>query len=155
MLLPVVGEDAEGLYMLVNNEPWSAGPEIARAVRIGAEIRKWAGHSPSLVDIASSGVAKQILTTVIRQAVADVGYENLSGEAMYNAMVKMGLIDTLGGFNIVGWGPDRRIAQSGVKMLQYRKIAPGSEVPPDGIMIETVAVSDWIETTNIFGGKEW
>jgi branched-chain amino acid transport system substrate-binding protein len=154
MVLPVVGEDAEGLYMLSNNEPWSAGPETARAVRIGAEIREWAGHSPSRVDISSTGVCKQILTAVIRQAVADVGYENLSGEAMYNAMVKMGPLDTQGGFRIDGWGPDKRIAQSGIKMLQYRKMASGSEVPPDGIMMETVAISDWIETTNIFEGKE-
>ena len=155
MVLPVVGEDAEGLYMLANNEPWSAGPEAARALRIQAEIREWAGHSPSRVDIAATAVAKQILTAVIRQAVADVGYENLSGEAMYNAMLKLGPIDTQGGFNIEGWGPDRRIAQSGIKMLQFRKMAPGSEVPPDGVMMETVAVSDWIETTNIFEGKEW
>jgi hypothetical protein len=33
-------------------------------------------------------------------------------------------------------------------------MAPGSEIPPDGIMMETVAISDWIETTNIFEG-EW
>ncbi len=153
-LLPVVGEDALGLYQLANNEPWSAGPEAARALRIGTEIREWAGHSPSRVDVASTAVGKQILTTVIRQAVADVGYENLNGEAIYNAMVKMGPLDTQGGFRITGWGPDTRIAQSGIKMLQYRKMAPGSEIPPDGIMIETVAVSDWIETTNIFGG-DW
>jgi hypothetical protein len=32
---------------------------------------------------------------------------------------------------------------------------PASPDPPmDGIMMETVAVSDWIETTNIFEGKE-
>jgi hypothetical protein len=39
--------------------------------------------------------------------------------------------------------------------VQYRKMAPGSEIPPDKIMMETVAVSDWMETTNIFEGKEW
>ena len=154
MLLPVVGEDAEGLYQLANNEPWSAGPEVARALRIGTEIREWAGHSPSRVDVASTAVGKQILTTVIRQAVADVGYENLNGEAMYNALLKVGPIDTEGGFNLVGWGPDRKMGQSGIKMVQYRKLPAGSEIPPDGIMIETVAVSDWIETTNIFEG-EW
>jgi hypothetical protein len=153
-LLPVVGEDAEGLYQLANNEPWSARPEVAKAVRIGTEIREWAGHSPSRVDVASTAVGKQILTTVIRQAVADMGYENLNGEAIYNAMIKMGPLDTQGGFKIAGWGPDRRVAQSGIKMLQYRKMAPDSEIPPDGVMIEMVAVSDWIETTNIFGG-EW
>jgi hypothetical protein len=42
------------------------------------------------------------------------------------------------------------MGQSGIKIIQYRKMAPGSEVPPDGIMMETVAVSDWMETTNIF-----
>jgi branched-chain amino acid transport system substrate-binding protein len=152
-LLPVVGEDAEGLYQLGNNEPWSAGPEAARALRIGAEIREWAGHSPSRLDVASSAVTKQILTSVIRQAVADVGYDNLSGEAVYNALLKLGPLDTQGGFRITGWGPDGRIAQSGIKMLQIRKMAPGSEAPPDGIMLEAVAISDWIETVNIFEGE--
>jgi len=154
MLLPLVGEDAEGLYQIANNEPWSAGPEVARAVRINAEIREWAGNSPARGDIASTSVTKQILTAMVRQAVADVGYENLSGEAMYNALLKMGPIDTQGGFRIGGWTEDRRVGQSGIKMLQFRKMAPGSEIPPDGIMMETVAVSDWIETTNIFEG-EW
>ncbi len=154
MLLPLVGEDAEGLYQIANNEPWSAGPEVARAVRINAEIREWAGNSPARGDIASTSVTKQILTAMVRQAVADVGYENLSGEAMYNALLKMGPIDTQGGFRIGGWTEDRRVGQSGIKMLQFRKMAPGSEIPPDGIMMETVAISDWIETTNIFGG-DW
>jgi hypothetical protein len=154
LLLPVVGEDAEGLYQVANNEPWTAGPEAARALRIGTKIREWAGHSPTRTDIAITAVTKDILTAVVRQAVADVGYENLSGEAMYNALQKVGPIDTQGGFNITGWGPDNRMGQSGLKVMQFRKIAPGSEIPPDGIMMETVAVSDWIETTNIFEG-EW
>jgi branched-chain amino acid transport system substrate-binding protein len=151
-VLPLVGEDAEGLYQVASNEPWTAGPEVARALRVGAEIREWAGHSPSRMDIATTVATKQILTAAVRRAAADVGYENLNGEAMYNALLNVGPIDTHGGFNLVGWGPGRRIAQSGIVMLQYRKMAPGSEIPPDGIMMETVAVSDWIETTNIFEG---
>jgi branched-chain amino acid transport system substrate-binding protein len=153
-LLPIVGEAAEGLYQVANNEPWSAGPDVAKALRITTEIREWAGHSPARIDIASAASVKQVLTAVLRQAVADVGYENLSGEAMYNAVLRVGPIDTQGGFNLGGWTEDRRLAQSGMKMLQYRKMAPGSEIPPDGIMMETVAISDWIETTNIFEG-DW
>jgi ABC-type branched-subunit amino acid transport system substrate-binding protein len=152
MFLPVVGEDAEGLYQIANSEPWSAGPEVAKAHRVEAQIREWAGHSPTRLDGAVP--LKPILTAVVRQAVADVGYENLNGEAMYNAMLKTGPIDTEGGTSWVGWGPDRNIGASGIKMVQYRKLPPGSEVPPDGIMMETVAVSDWIETTNISEG-EW
>jgi ABC-type branched-subunit amino acid transport system substrate-binding protein len=154
VVLPFIREDAEGLYQVRNNEPWSAGPEVAQAVRIHAKMREWAGQSATRFDIAESVVIKQVLTAAVRQAVADVGYEDLSGEAMYNALLKMGPIDTQGGSHWVGYTEDRRIGQSDIKMVQYRKLPPGSEVPPDGIMMETVAVSDWIETTNIFEG-EW
>ena len=153
-LLPVVGEDAEGLYQVQMDEPWTAGPEVAKAHRIEAKIREWAGHSPSRLDSGHGVATKQILTALVRQAVADVGYENLNGEAMYNAFQKLKHVDTLGGYHNVGWGPDKRVGQSGIKIVQYRKMAPGSEIPPDGIMMETLAVSDWIETTNIFEG-EW
>ena len=38
-----------------------------------------------------------------RWAVADVGYENLSGEAMYDALLKLEHVDTLGSYhNVVG-----------------------------------------------------
>ena len=130
-------------------------PEVAKAHRLEAEIREWAGHSPSRLDGAHNVGLKQILTAVIRQAVADVGYENLSGEVMYNALQKLEHIDTLGGYHNMGWGPDKRVGQSGIKIVQYQKMAPGSEIPPDGVMMETVAVSDWMETTNIFEDKEW
>ena len=153
-LLPVVGEDAEGLYQLRMQEPWSAGPEVAEAHRKGAKIREWAGNSPTRVDSAHSVVVMQILTALIRLAVADVGYENLNGEALYNAFLKLEHVDTLGGYHNVGWGPDKRVGQSGIKIFQYRKMAPGSEVPPDEIMIETVDASGWMETTNILEG-EW
>jgi hypothetical protein len=88
---------------------------------------------------------KQILTALIRQAVADVGYENLSGEAMYNALLKLERVDTLGSYHNVGWGPDKRIGQSGIKIIRYTKTEAS---------MQTFAVSDWIETTNIFEG-EW
>ena len=154
-LLPIVGEDAEGLYGLRMEEPRTAGPEVAKSHRIAEEIREWAGHSPTRLDGGHDVAIKLILTSVIRQAVADVGYENLNGEAMYNALQKLDHIDTLGSYHNLGWGPDKRVGQSGIKIVQYRKMAPGSEMPPDGVMMETVAVSDWIETTNIFEGKEW
>jgi branched-chain amino acid transport system substrate-binding protein len=151
-LLPVVEEEAEGLYQIINNEPWAEGPEVARALRIEAEIRERAGHSRARYNSTLS--TKQILTAVVRQALADVGYENLNGEAMYNAMVNVGPIDTQGGCHWAGWTKDRKIGQTDLKMVQVRKLPPGSEIPPDGIMMESVSVSDWIETTNIFEG-EW
>jgi ABC-type branched-subunit amino acid transport system substrate-binding protein len=149
-LLPIVGEDAEGLYQVRMEEPWTAGPEVAKAHRLEVAIREWGGYSASRLDGSHNYSVKLILTAVVRQAVADVGYENLNGEAMFNALEKLDYIDTLGGYHNVGWGPDNRMGQSGIKIVQYRKMAPGSEVPPDGIMMETVAVSDWMETTNIF-----
>ena len=152
-LLPIVGEEAEGLYQIANNEPWTSGPTAG--LRNQADIREWAGHSPSRVDIGATATWKGILTATVRQAVADVGYENLNGEAMYNALLKLGPMDTEEtSFRLSGFAPDKKIGQSGIVMVQYRKMAPGSPVPPDGIMMETVAVSDWIETTNIFEG-EW
>jgi ABC-type branched-subunit amino acid transport system substrate-binding protein len=143
-LLPVIGEDAEGLYQVTMEEPWTAGPEVAKAHRIEQESRQWAGESPTPQDFAYSGAVKQILTALIRQAVADVGYENLSGQAMYNALLKLKRVDTLGSYHSVGWGPDKRIGQSGIKLLRYTKTEAS---------MQTFAISDWIETTNIFEGE--
>jgi hypothetical protein len=152
-LLPIVGEDAEGLYQMANNEPYTSGP--SDAIKKQLDIYEHAGHSPKRVDGAAHVAWKEILTATLRQAVADVGYENLNGEAMYNALLKLGPMDRdLTGFNLTGFAPDKKMGQSGIIMLQYRKMAPGSAEPPDGIMMETVAVSDWIETVNIFEG-EW
>ncbi len=152
-LLPIIGEDAEGLYQITNNEPWTSGP--SDAIKKQLDIYEYAGHSPKRVDGAAHVAWMEVLKATLRQAVADVGYENLNGEAMYNALLKLGPMDTnLTGFNLTGWGPDKKMAQEGIIMLQFRKMAPGSEMPPDGILMETVAISDWIETTNLFEG-DW
>ncbi len=154
-LLPIVGEDAEGLYQLANNEPWTSGP--TDALRKQEEIREWAGHSPTWTDIGANAAWIAVLKATVRQAVADVGYENLNGEAMYNALLKLGPMDTnLTSFKLTGWGPDKKIAQSGIIMTQYKRWTPDSGIatPPDGIPIVTVAISDWVETTNLFEG-DW
>jgi hypothetical protein len=50
-LLPVIGEDVEGLYQVTMEEPWTAGPEgWPRPHRIEQESRQWAGESPTPQD---------------------------------------------------------------------------------------------------------
>jgi ABC-type branched-subunit amino acid transport system substrate-binding protein len=153
-LLPIVGEDAEGVYQLANNEPWTSGP--SDALRKQADIREYAGHTPTWVNIGANSAWMEVLKATLRQAVADVGYENLNGEAMYNALLKLGPMDTnLTGFKLTGWGPDKKIAQSGIIMTQYQRWTPESGIPtpPDEVGIVQVAISDWVETANLFEGE--
>ncbi len=138
-LLEVVGDQAEGLYAVAYTPTWADG---LPAHREWAKVAEWVGFKPRRYDQAGYYSMKLVLTALLRQAIADVGFEDLDGEALYNAFQKLRHVDTNGIFYDASWGPDRRIGLSGIKIKQYTKT-------------ETVSVTDWIETTNIFEGKEW
>jgi branched-chain amino acid transport system substrate-binding protein len=141
-LIDLVGDGADGLYFVTSYAPWTDGLEATRRYAEGAvypsrTIEPTDGYDP-LWDI---------LTALFRQAIADVGgYENLSGEALYNALQKLDDIDTGGGTGKLGWSPDTRIGVHGLKIIQCRKTEEG---------VQSFSVTDWMEITNIFEGKEW
>jgi branched-chain amino acid transport system substrate-binding protein len=141
-LIDLVGEAADGLYFVTCSAPWTDGLE---ANRRAAERSAYPSETIEPTDLCSPFWA--VLTALFRQAIADVGgYENLSGEAFYNALQKLQDIDTGGAFGKFGWGPDTRVGVQSLKIIQCRKTEEG---------VQSFSVTDWIETTNIFEGKEW
>jgi branched-chain amino acid transport system substrate-binding protein len=141
-LIDLVGEAADGLYIVNSSAPWTDGLE---ANRRAAAMNAYPSQTIEPTD--GYGPLWDILTALFRQAIADVGgYENLSGEAFYNALQKLDDIDTGGGAGKLGWGPDTRVGVQSVKIIQCRKTEEG---------VQSFSVTDWIETTNIFEGKEW
>jgi len=133
-VLKIVGEDAEGLYEVTDMEPYSSNVE---AVQVDDAIREWAAGETEPHDVIHMPVLIEIFRALIRQSTADVGRENIDGEAVYNAFQKMENVNTMGAFKELSWGPDRRIANRYMKIKQYTKTG-------------LVAVSDWIPMDDMF-----
>jgi ABC-type branched-subunit amino acid transport system substrate-binding protein len=134
-VLAIVGEGAEGLYEVTEMEPHSSDVE---AVRVQDAIREWATGETTPRDMIMTPVSIEVLKALVRQAIEDVGRENLTGEALYNAFQKLENINTMGAFHSdLSWGSERRIANRFMKIKQYTKTS-------------TVAVSDWIPMDNVF-----
>jgi len=136
VLLPVVGEAAEGFYEIHGESAYSDGSDAAKAY---SEIWKWATGEDKWSDNRLGMTIKAVITAAIEQAVADVGWENMDGLAIYNALNKLNNIDTGGNTQDFGYGPDKRVGVSTMKMKQYTKTG-------------TVSVSDWITIPRIFEG---
>jgi ABC-type branched-subunit amino acid transport system substrate-binding protein len=133
-LLGVVGEEAEGLYEVTDTEPRSSGVE---AVPYSHAVSEWIRGKARPSDFPSTAALVNIFKSVIRQAIDDVGRENIDGEALYNAFQKMKNVSTMGAFHDLSWGPDRRLANRFMKVKQYTKTG-------------TVAASDWIPMDDVF-----
>lgn len=138
VLLDLVGSEAEGFYDYRAESPYSEG---SQAAKLYSEIWQWAAEEDKWSDNRLNITLKATLSAVIKQAVADVGWDNLDGEAIYNALNKLKNIDTWGNLKDYGFGPDKRIGVSTVKMKVYTKD-------------ETVAASDWIELPRVFEGVD-
>jgi len=138
VLLSIVGTGATGFYEYHTEGPYSDGSEAAK---LYSEISKWATGEDKWSDNRIFITLKAVLSAAIEQAVADVGWDNLDSQAIYNALNKLTTIDTWGNMKDFGFGPDKRIGVSTMKMKQYTETG-------------TVAVSDWIELPRIFEGVE-
>jgi len=137
-VLGIAGEGAEGFYGYRSESPYSDGTEAAR---LYSQIWQWSTGEDKWADNRLMITMKAVLTSAVKQAIEDVGRDNLSNEAVYNAMNKLTEIDTWGNQEGFGYGPDRRVGVSTIKIHRYTK---------DG----TVSASDWIELPRIFEGKE-
>jgi len=135
-LLELVGEDAEGFYLYRSEVPYSDGIEAAE---IFSKIWKWAADADKWSDQRLLISFKAAITDAVRQAVADVGWENLDSTAIYNALTGLTEIDTWGNYLSFGYGPTKRLGVSAIKIAQFTK---------DG----TVSVSDPITLPRTFEG---
>ena len=135
-LLELVGENAEGFYIYRSEVPYSDGPEAAE---IFSKIWKWATGEDKWSDQRLLISFKAAITEAVRQAVADVGWENLDSAAIYDALTGLTEIDTWGNYFSFGYGPTKRLGVSAIKIAQFTK---------DG----TVSVSDPIILPRTFEG---
>jgi ABC-type branched-subunit amino acid transport system substrate-binding protein len=128
-LLAQVGDSAEGFLQYHGESPWSDQSEAAKEyTKIWAE----AGKANKWSDNRIVMNFKYTFSAAVNQAIKDVTFEKLGGEAIYNALNKMATIDTKGNASPnFGFGPNRRVAEGGIKMARYTKTG-------------TVSVSDWI-----------
>ena len=84
---------------------------------------------------------KAVITEAIKQAVKDVGYDNLDRRAFFNAVNKLTSVDTWGNTGALGFDLDKRIGVSTMKMARYTKNG-------------RISVSEWIELPRTFEGKD-
>ncbi len=125
-LLAMVGEAAEGFYIYRSSVPYSDGTDAAE---LYTKIWQWATNKDKWSDNRMLITLKAAITVSVREAVADVGWENLNSAAIYDALTGLTEIDTWGNYQGFGYGPTKRVGVSTIKIAQFTK---------DG----TVAVSD-------------
>ena len=135
-LLGMVGEAAEGFYVYRSEVPYSDGTEAAE---LYTKIWKWATDTEKWSDNRLLITFKAAITEAVNQAVTDVGWENMDSAAIYDALTKLTAIDTLGNMPGFGYGPNKRVGVSEMKIAQFTK---------DG----TVSVSELIELPRTFEG---
>jgi branched-chain amino acid transport system substrate-binding protein len=133
-LLTIVGDQAEGFYELRYESPAS---DNSQAAQLYSAIEKWAEDQDKWSDNRLQIIFKGVLTDGVKQAVADVGWDKLDNEAIYQALNKLTIINTYGNCSAFGYGPERRVGNTTIKIKQYTKTG-------------TVSVSDWIPMPNIF-----
>ncbi len=138
ILISLVGEAAEGFYIYRSETAYADGSEAAK---LYMKILETAGGQPKWSDNRLTMNIKAVIEAAVKQAVADVGWKNLNGDAIYNALNKLTTIDTKGNSIGFGYGPDRRVGVSTTKMMRFTKTG-------------TVSVSDPIPLPRLFEGVE-
>ncbi|MEW6142036.1 MAG: ABC transporter substrate-binding protein [Chloroflexota bacterium] len=137
-LLKIVGDQAEGFYQYRAESPYA---DKAQASQMYTGIWAFGGKTDKWSDNRIVITLKALLGTVIKQAAADVGRDKITSEAIFNALNKATKIDTWGNMEGFGYGPDKRIGVSTIKMHQYTKNG-------------TVGVGGWLTTPRIFEGVD-
>lgn len=137
-LLELVGEAAEGFYIYRSETPYSDG---SRAAELYTEIWRWAAGEEKWSDNRLNLSVKMVISAAVKQAASDVGWENLDSAAVFQALTGLTSIDTLGNSVGFGFGPDKRIGVTTMKMARLTR---------DG----TVSVSDPITLPRTFEGVD-
>jgi ABC-type branched-subunit amino acid transport system substrate-binding protein len=135
-VLELAGDAAEGFYQYRSESPASDG---SAASKLWSQIWKAETGQDRWSDNRLSMNVKAVLTAAVKQTIADVGADKISGEALYNSLTKLSNIDTAGNCGTLGYSDTRRMGISTMKMAQYTKT-------------NTKSISDWITLPRIFEG---
>ena len=136
VLIEMVGASAEGFYAYRSETPYSDSTE---ASELYTDIWQLAGEEDKWSDNRLLITLKAAITAAVREAVDEVGWENLDSAAIYDALNTLEEIDTWGNNVGFGFGTDRRVGVSAMKIAQFTE---------DG----TVSVTDPIELPRTFEG---
>jgi len=136
-LLELAGAGAQGFNLYRSEVPYSDG---SAAADLYTEIMKWAGVADDKwSDNRLVMSFKSLLTAAVETAVDAVGWDELDSAAIYDALNSLTVIDTGGNAVGFGYGPDRRVGVSSIKIAVLTE---------DG----TVSASDPIEMPRTFEG---
>jgi ABC-type branched-subunit amino acid transport system substrate-binding protein len=115
-LITLIGPGAKGYYQYRSEDPSTDG---SQAAKLWSTIRKWAKNDDKWSDNRITITFKAALTAAVKQAAADVSWQKIDSEAIYNALNKLTVIDTWGNMKDFGYGPTKRIGPTYTKMVQY------------------------------------
>ncbi len=126
-LLGLVGQGTRGFYQYRSEDPSTDGGEAAK---LWSAIHKWAKNEDKWSDNRVTITFKAALTAAVKQALKDTGGQNIDGEAIYQALNKLSVIDTWGNMKDFGYGPARRVGATYTRMVQYNGTAAVSASEP-------------------------
>jgi hypothetical protein len=136
-LIALVGQGTRGFYCYRSENPSSEG---SQAAKLWTAIYKWSHNGEEKwADNRLTITFKAILTAALKQAAADVGWDKVNNESIYTALTELTTIDTWGNTNGFGFGLDKRMGISSMKMVQFTGT-------------DTVAVGDPITLPRVFEG---
>jgi ABC-type branched-subunit amino acid transport system substrate-binding protein len=135
-LIELVGDSAEGFYQYRSESPAADG---SSASKLWSQIWKAGSGKDRWCDNRLTMNIKAVLTAAVKQTIADVGADKISGETLYNSLTKLTNIDTGGNVGGLGYSDTRRMGISTMKISQYTKT-------------DTRSMSDWITLPRIFEG---
>lgn len=138
VLLEMVGQGAQGFYVYRSETPYSDG---SQAAELYTRIWEWATGEKKWSDNRLLITLKAAITAAVRKAVAEVGWEDLNSTAVYDALNGLTEVDTWGNSHGFGYGPDRRVGVSTMKIARFTA---------DG----TVSVSEPVALPRTFEGVD-
>jgi branched-chain amino acid transport system substrate-binding protein len=134
--LRVAGPSIEGFYDYRAESPYSEG---SAAAKYYTQVWKWGKGEDKWSEDRINVTIQKTIIAAIKQAKNDVGWKKLDSEAFYNAMTKLTTVDTGGNVKDFGFGPNKRVGVSTIKIKKFTATS-------------TVAASDWIKLPRIFEG---
>lgn len=134
----ILGENAalmDGYYGVMPNYWWNDTDNPG--VQMALEDFEASGLDDSKKDVGYLLSYGQIFSVanILRQALNDVGFDGLTGEAIFNAMQEMGTIDAAGLYTMNAAGEDRAPREAQIRQVQFAE---------DGTY-EFVVVEDFFE----------
>jgi len=134
VLLGLVGSAAQGFTIVRSESPYS---DNSKAAQLYSTIWKWATGKDKWSDNRLVINLKVAISAAIAKAASNVGKDNITGGAIFDALNQLPVIDTLGNTGTFGYGPNRRV---GIQQIKISRLTDKG----------TVSASDWITTPRTF-----